>query len=75
MSRSRQTIGKPVAHEPRNPVGRQDEAVDEHAVDLLRAQQAEVLLLALRIALASCRAASCGRASSARSWMPLTSAA
>jgi hypothetical protein len=42
---------QPFAHEVRDPVGRKHEAVDKHAVDLLRTQQREVLLLALGISL------------------------
>ena len=40
-----------VLDEARNPVGRQHEAVDEDAVDLLRAEERKVLLLALGVAL------------------------
>ena len=40
-----------VPHEARDPVRRQDEPVDEHSVHLLGVQEAEVLLLALRISL------------------------
>ena len=50
-SRSRHTIGKPVLDEPRDPLGRQHEPVDERAVHVLRAQQAQVALLLLGVAL------------------------
>ena len=38
-----------VLDEPGDPVGGQPQTIDEGAVDLLRAQEAQVLLLALRV--------------------------